>query len=522
MGLFLKLEMKLSLEKINEAINSISNSIDQGEWVEALLGSEMMLSELEKHETSNIVLKLYFNLASQFIDVGTYLKNTDSILKGIQILEKNSEYFEKDFNITYFYNLANGKLSLANNCGYSKEEVSFKNIELFNEVKNLYWKAFKLINKSQDYDLYQQNLINLANVLKQQFRFSEALQIYNLVIKQNTIYPQAWLNRSSCLEQFDRLLDHRSHKMIIEIIKGYDFSSKSKLVPSDWKPYYAHKSKFLSSQLGSKSLEQDELETRKEYSSMSHFRQWCIEENLTLNIHGMYCPCIANERDNLTLLEGVISSGNILQFEQYLNRIKAEFSLIRVLYYESKFTDNSQFDYESCYSELDDQEIINIRYEKLRTCFRLCFSILDKLSIFLCQYFSLSTDKNTAFNNFWYKNKSSLENKTNFGLIAINSLICDLNEKNGQFGFYKIWRNALEHHLLFLVPDTFELSNDSSHTYVKISDFENGLDNLLQFTRSSIFSTVFAIVEDLRQKAPKDKQNLIEVTVHKKEFKSFQ
>lgn len=42
MGLFLKLEMKLSLEKINEAINSISNSIDQGEWVEALLGSEMI------------------------------------------------------------------------------------------------------------------------------------------------------------------------------------------------------------------------------------------------------------------------------------------------------------------------------------------------------------------------------------------------------------------------------------------------------------------------------------------------
>ena len=73
--------------------------------------------------------------------------------------------------------------------------MSFKNIELFNEVKNLYWKAFKLINKSQDYDLYQQNLINLANVLKQQFRFSEALQIYNLVIKQNTIYPQAWLNK---------------------------------------------------------------------------------------------------------------------------------------------------------------------------------------------------------------------------------------------------------------------------------------------------------------------------------------
>ena len=72
-----------------------------------------------------------------------------------------------------------------------------------------------------------------------------------------------------------------------------------------------------------------------------------------------YCPCIANERDTLTLFESVISSQNILQYEQYLNRIKAEFSLIRVLYYESKFTDSSKFDYESCYSELNDQEIIN-------------------------------------------------------------------------------------------------------------------------------------------------------------------
>ncbi|MEZ2903305.1 LA2681 family HEPN domain-containing protein [Acinetobacter terrestris] len=251
---------------------------------------------------------------------------------------------------------------------------------------------------------------------------------------------------------------------------------------------------------------------------MSEFRQWCIKENLTLNIHGIYCSCIANERDNLTLLKGVISSQNILQYEQYLNRIKAEFSLIRVLYYESKFTDSSKFDFESCYSELDDREIINIRSEKLRTCFRLCFSILDKLAIFLCQYFSLKIEKNTAFNNFWHQNKSALESKENFALIAINSLICDLNEKNGQFGFYKVWRNSLEHHILFLVPDTFKLSNDSTHTYVKMSDFENSLVNLIQFTRSSIFSTVFAILEDLRQKQPSDKENTMQITIHKKDF----
>lgn len=204
---------------------------------------------------------------------------------------------------------------------------------------------------------------------------------------------------------------------------------------------------------------------------MSKFRQWCIKENLTLNLHGMYCSCIANERDNLTLLEGIIFSNKILQHEQYLNRIKAEFSLVRTLYYEAKFTDSSIFDFESCYSELHEQEIINIGSEKLRTCFRLCFSILDKLAIFLCQYFGLTINKNTAFNNFWHTNKLKLEEKENFALIAINSLIYDLNEKNGQFGFYKIWRNSLEHHILFLVPDSFEFSNDSTHTYVKNQRF---------------------------------------------------
>ncbi|NAR76932.1 hypothetical protein GPS55_09970, partial [Acinetobacter haemolyticus] len=124
--------MKLELQKINEAINAISNYIDQDEWSDALLGCEVTLNALDKYDKNSIVLKLYFNLAGHFIDVGTYLKNIDAISKGIKILEKNSEYFEENFNINFFYNLANGKLSLANDCGHSNERVNFKNIELFN------------------------------------------------------------------------------------------------------------------------------------------------------------------------------------------------------------------------------------------------------------------------------------------------------------------------------------------------------------------------------------------------------
>ncbi|MNR83108.1 hypothetical protein D3C72_138790 [compost metagenome] len=511
--------MKLELKEINEAINAISNSIDTGEWTEALLGSEMMLSELEKHEQSEYSLHLFFNLAGQFIDAGTFLTNKEAVLTGIKILEEHEKYYKKHFQNHFLYNLANAKISIANDFGYKNSLLTYENSKLYSEAKNLYWQGFKTIDEQSNSSLYYQNLINLAGTLKQQYRFSEAMFIYEKIASTKLDYPEAYINRSTCLENFDKFLNHRSEKMIQEIIKGYAFSYLSPYTPTDYKPYYLQKIEFLKSQINDFDEDEEINKIYDELYKMSTFRQWCIKENLTLNIHGMYCSCIANERDNLTLLEGIIPPTNILIYEQYLNRLKAEFSLMRVMFYESKFTNSSKFDYESCYSELDDKEIINIRSEKLRTCFRLCFSILDKLAIFLCQYFSLKIEKNTAFNNFWHQNKSALESKENFALIAINSLIFDLNEKNGQFGFYKVWRNALEHHILFLVPDTFELSNDSTHTYVKITDFENSLLNLIQLTRSSIFSTVFAIVEDLRQKMPNDKNNSIEIKIHKKEFK---
>ena len=86
--------MRLELKKINEAINAISYSIDTEQYEEALLGSEIMLNELEKYEKSESVLRLFFNLAGQFIDAGTSLRNKSAVSKGIQILETYSEHYE--------------------------------------------------------------------------------------------------------------------------------------------------------------------------------------------------------------------------------------------------------------------------------------------------------------------------------------------------------------------------------------------------------------------------------------------
>lgn len=384
---------KLELKEINEAINTISNSIDQGAWQDSALKCEIIFDSLQKFAKSEIVLQLRFNLAGLFIDSGFFLKNKDSTFKGIQILEEDSEFYAMKFDVSYFYNLANAKLSIANDCGDKNDLVNYEESILYSEAKNLYWQVFKTIDKDEEPSLYYQNIINLANTLKQQYRFSEAMHLYEKIVQTKLDYPEAFINRTTCLEMFDKFLNHRSEKMIQEIIKGYTFTYLSPFSPNVYKQGYLEKIHFLKSQINDFDEDTDIKKNKEELLRMAKFRQWCIKENLTLNVHGMYCSCMANERDNLTLFEGVISSKNILQHEQYLNRIKAEFSLARVLYYESKSTDSSSLDFESCYSELNENEIINLSSEKLRTCFRLCFSILDKLAIFLCHYFSLKIEK---------------------------------------------------------------------------------------------------------------------------------
>jgi len=125
--------MKLKLQKIDEAINTISNSIDQGEWADALLGCELILNELDKHDANGIVLQLYFNLASQYIDAGSFSKNKEAISKGMKILEKNYEYYKNEFGNDLLYNLANAKISLANNFGHKNNLINYQESQLYSK-----------------------------------------------------------------------------------------------------------------------------------------------------------------------------------------------------------------------------------------------------------------------------------------------------------------------------------------------------------------------------------------------------
>ncbi|MFB2589037.1 LA2681 family HEPN domain-containing protein [Acinetobacter sp. c1-l78] len=115
------------------------------------------------------------------------------------------------------------------------------------------------------------------------------------------------------------------------------------------------------------------------------------------------------------------------------------------------------------------------------------------------------------FQNFWQLDNPSrlkkFEDLNNKGLIALYSIACDLNvnkkhqDKNGSFANYKEWRNKLEHSYLVIyrgeIPiDIFESRKYLNEMeYVEETEFLKSFENILQLTRSAIYSFVFSVRE---------------------------
>ncbi|MEJ2373827.1 MAG: LA2681 family HEPN domain-containing protein, partial [Sulfurimonas sp.] len=145
-----------------------------------------------------------------------------------------------------------------------------------------------------------------------------------------------------------------------------------------------------------------------------------------------------------------------------------------------------------------------IPVEKLRTSFRLCFGILDKIAIAICELYDVKPNGQIYFQNFWRLDevgrRDKFESIKNPGLLALYSIATDLNlHKDGEWSHFKNWRNSLEHGLFIVLEDDYNI--DPYDTFyitadiekISIKEFTKFLEQLLQLTRSAIFSFVFSV-----------------------------
>jgi len=477
----------------------------------------------ETKAKDNLFFLIMSNIASIFIDVGNMWPSVDSSKKGLEILEKyKSEIIEQIGEDVYHYNLSNGKSNLI--VDKNPFNHDFSKIEKLIEIKTNLWKAIKLSGSTGSVPNEPTYIVNLGNSLKQQFRISEALDCYDVVNSLDLDVPQSWINRSETLMMLNTVSNTYSIQMLHQIKEGYEKILLSNQIPPQWVQYYKdqvelHQNRIdeAVSDTGSEPDLHDKEETQREYNELSDFRKFCLNNSLSLSEHGLYCACAGSARDNLTIptMTGVVGDF-VVPMEMVLNRLKSEFSFSRRMYFEyiNNERDNELL-HESCFSELFNDELLGLDVEKLRTAFRLCFGVLDKIGVAICQLFDLyPPNGNVSFQSFWQLDRDNRREEFNKhrnpGLLALYSIATDLNEKkDGEWSFLKKLRNDLEHEFVVVynseepsdIYSSYEFMKDM--VFIKEEEFIEHLRRLLQLTRSAIFSFVFTV----RDKAISEKKD---------------
>lgn len=500
--------MKDIMKQIETFSKNIHELLNKGMYSKAI---EEVYYELGQLSKDNEAYPYFLTkVAGLLIDIGTEGLDKKSCEEGIGILKNNEVLIKKHITEdSYYYCLGNGIQALYR-IGQRKKLPNLEEVKTsLSEAKNFYYKAFKMTDLENIDDLGLQILTNLGNNLSLSGRIIEAINLHRRVLRINPHFPQSLIGFAESLDYLNRVSANKQSIWLYSIIyHAFKEGIENYQIPVTQKKYFESQLLKYKDRLIAESFKFSEYEKmktiyEKEFDTLSHYRKFCIEHFLCLNEHSIYCSCSETSIDNLSIIHSQISlyGTRIGKLELLLNRLKSEFGLARKLIYEG-INETDNYD-DIDYSDLMDFEVIGQNIEKVRTSFRLCFGILDKIAHGIIYFFELPKGQKEPiyFEKFWDEKKrwDIIKDIRNPHLVALYSIANDLNGKEGEFHFYKQWRNKLEHNNLILVdkidePDLFELFDDDSFiSRAAYPFFKEQSLHLLQMCGSAIYSYVYAV-----------------------------
>lgn len=481
--------------------------------------------------------ELRFLLGGFLIDFGGDKGDATLIHEGVKILEDDAETISRHFGqFSVDYCLGNAKYSLYG-LAVKNGKIKFKpeNLDLLTEAKNYFWQAIKSAGIRAAPNLY----VNLGNALDTAGRVIEAIRWYNHALEIDSGFAMAHINRGMALGTLNGMSDTYSIAMLLQMERHFQIATKDPSLPSraQAEAHLKHVKRALESHDVSESLEAHDEHTKQEWEKASAFRKFCVTNHLTLNEHSLYCHCIGGQDDNLSIpkASGPIGGNFVPSMELLLNRMRAEFAMARMLFYQHEHPKTETDDFEVEYSELFDNEIVGLPSEYLRTSFRLCFGILDRIAFAVCNLFNLAEpQEHIYFESFWKKPRSKtrkekerwekINDAENWGLTALYSQAKDLNAKKGEWGHFKLWRNHLEHEALLLTnQEEIDLGPWIAKTFgsqirwVDLATFKKETLHLLQVTAAAIFYFTFCVRQEGIKVHASTKAPTLQMTIDKRQ-----
>lgn len=255
------------------------------------------------------------------------------------------------------------------------------------------------------------------------------------------------------------------------------------------------------------------------------YRRWCLEHRLFLCPLNDLGPHLAAATDDLMLpplIEGLSDRpyGHLPPpIVGFFSQMKQEYASARFMLFEGISSTQVHFsDREVALTDTLDYPLYSLASERVRTAFRIAYSLLDKVAFLVDRYWNLGKiPDRISFKNVWMiENKARLlplfekcDNLPLRGLFWLSKELFDDQLKQTTAAdareLHSI-RNALEHTYLrvsegwakpFMINGT---SNGSFGIAIGCDELEAKAIRVMQMARSSLFYVSFAIGVEERKK----------------------
>jgi len=458
-----------------DEFRSVSRLIGEGKYREAFEGLSVINQKYDLHQIGVLI-----NVAGFLIDIGDGLNDPAIVRKGIGFLESNKERIftqGKELEFTYWYDLGNGFAALHK---IEKQEPDFKysivSINQIQQAKNCFYHATTLLTEKGpqiDNERMARLYVNLGNCFNDLGRNLESIEFYDKALYHSPKHPMALANKARVFCFLTHVTPEKEYysKLYYEAYWMLKSACKSKMIEEAPRRFFedSYLKPIKKSLTGKMNLRKKTEHVRvwhRRYRSRfkTFYVNFCLNHRLYLNPHSFYCNCYASVGDPIVIQKMLVPSkgkDKYLSLCRYLNQVKQEFATARFLLTQSQFKDPKLrfVDGKVAIINTLDYASMNVYQELLKFSYRLAFSSLDKIAVFLNEYLELNQKGKIYFANIWYANlefKKGINNKlneiqANVGLVALYDIAQDYS-KQGNLSHLSIIRNHLEHKYLQVVP----------------------------------------------------------------------
>lgn len=465
-----------------------------------------------------------------YIDSSIEYKNFDSLDLILQIIENyDKEKLSSDEETLLFYFISNvwsNKKLLTQINNPFHWQINFIDKEILYLRKAIESKGFlhlEPIRKSQIYT-------NLGNCFSTIGRSIEAIDLWDRSIKINSNHGMTRNNRAYGIFYYANYLYDDSHK---SLLLKYAYKEFSKFIDDNRVHENAKRTFASCNEKIKKMLKPEYLESDfnlREYSlgktlGEKNYRNWVLKNKLFLNPMNdvFFNTAVAQDIFNLPSLVTEIDD-NPYHLIGFYNQLKQEYVFARYQLYEgltrkrTHFCDRKVYLYNTL-----DYPIYGINIENVKSAFRIIYSLFDKISFFINEYFNLKVKK-PYFRGIWY-HKEKYENELkecfqdiqNIPLRALFWLSKDLQDREEILPLLDpnsrkvaIIRNHIEHK--YIKIHEYDVETLGSRLYpdklafsIQREEFEERTLNLLKLGRASLIYLSLAIHQEEIEKRDKNK-----------------